>query len=475
MFKMFIFFTLVVIIHTPQMAFSLSDQSLRDYFDSLNGRVSAEEAKAIEEEMQLREMRGAEEETRLKEEELANRSGSGFHGENINQVKGVMITFVTYPLAETQKTSLVEKLEKEGLKKDAEIKRFKMWIYNWENAQEGGKAEVLCKELLAFSFVEDCSSNAYTHPEYSVDIVKKAKQMVQSAEQKLKKTKQRVKRAEKLLKQYQEKLAVRQKMVKEAEQWVKAAEQRLQAARRGGVPSTIKSAEKRLIFYKKWLESRVKWLENTEKWVDGRKKWLEKTNEWLERDKKWLESRKQWLDKMRNALAKKPIQTPPQAPSQTPSQPPQTPPSKSPSESNLKTCNIVPHNLNRYHVFSYKQKKDSPLSDYWAQEMIGADLLKKEMQDLPPIKKHFIQLFDVNIPKGPSGHDHIVQNLISDGGKHSVLPRLGQNSIGINQTPTTGDMVKYSDEMLTKAEGKCAHLKSEPSSEGFINQGGSLQ
>ena len=460
MFKVFIFFTVVVFLYTPQLASSLPEKSLH----KLKTLVSAEEAKAIAEEIQLREARGVEEEMRRREEQLKNQSGNGFQGEDIDQVKGVMITFVTYPVAEAQKKSLVDKLGKEGLQKDTEIKRFKMWIYNWKNVQEGMKAEMLCKELLAFSFVEDCSANAYTHPEYSVDIVKRAHQMVVSAHERLVKTRQRVTRAKGLLIQYQEKLVVRQKMVKEAEQWVKAAEQKLQTARRGGISSMIESAEKRLVFYKKWLESRRKWFENNKQWVEDRKKWLEKTSNWLESDKKWLISRKKWLDKMRNALAKKPVQIPPS-----------TLPSEPPSDSNLKTCNIVPHTLNRSHVFSYKQKKDSPLSDYWAQEMIGADLLKKEMQDLPPIKKHFIQLFDVNIPKGPAGHNHKVQNLISDGGKHSVLPRLGENSIGTNYTPTTGDMVKYSDEMLSKAEEKCTHLKSNSSSEGFIDQGGSIQ
>ena len=468
MFKVFIFFTAVVFLYIPQLAFSLSE--IEQHFHNLSTPVSAEEARAIEEEMHFRRERAIEEEMRRREEQLADQSGIGFHSENIDQVKGVMITFTTYPVTEEQKTLLVEKLNKEGLKEDAEIQRFKMWIYNWENIQEGMKAEMLCKELLAFSFIEDCKASAVVHPEYSVDIVKRAEQMVQSAEKRLKRTEQWVKRADERLKKVQEKVVVREKNVKEAEQWVKNAEQKLQTARNSRVASRIASAEKRLLFYKKWLEGREKWLANSERWVKNRKKWLEKTKEWLERDKKWLESRKQWLNRMKNALANK-TKTPPKAPAQTPS----TPPSEPPSESNLKTCNIISHKLNRYHVFSYTQKKKAPLSDYWAQEMIGADLLKKEMQDLPPIKKHFIQLFDVNIPKGPAGHDHVVQNLIADDGKHSVLPKLGENSIGINHTHTTGDMVKYSDEMLSKAEKKCSHLKPAPPSRGSVGQGGSLR
>lgn len=467
MFKVFIFFTAVVFLYNPLLAFSSSTDDLR----KLKSLVSAEEAEAIEEEIQLREARAIEDEMRRKEEELADRSGIGLHGENIDQVKGVMITFAVYPVADTQKTLLVEKLKKEGLKKDAEIQRFRMWIYNWEDIQEGMKADMLCKELLAFSFIEDCKANAVVHPEYSVDLVKRAEQMVLSAEKRLERTKKHVKRADRLLKKYQEKVVVREKNVKEAEQWVKNAKQKLQTARNSRIASRIASAEKRLLFYKKWLEGREKRLENSKRRVRNRNQWLEKTNQWLERDKKWLESRRQWLNKMKNALANKLLKTPPQAPAQTPS----TPTSDSPSESNLKTCNIVSHKLNRYHVFSWRQKKDTPLSDYWAQEMIGADLLKKEMQDLPPIKKHFIQLFDVNIPKGSTGHDHVVQNLISDDGKHSVLPRLGKNSIGIDHTHTTGDMVKYSDEMLSKAEGKCSHLRSAPPAGGSVGQGGSLR
>ena len=39
--------------------------------------------------------------------------------------------------------------------------------------------------------------------------------------------------------------------------------------------------------------------------------------------------------------------------------------------------------------------KGGALPDYWAQEMIGADLLKKENESAPPPKKKpFVQLFD---------------------------------------------------------------------------------
>ena len=364
---------------------------------------------------------------------------------------------------------------KAGLKKDAEIQRFKMWIYNWKNAQEGIRAEMLCKEFLAFSFVESCKANALAHPGYTVDLVEGAKKMVQSAEQRLEKTKQTVKRAEDLVKKYQGMVADYQNKVKEAEQWVKTAEQKLQTAKSGGVDSQIKYAEGRLAFYKTWLENRKKWLGNSEGYLENRKEWLAKTKGWLERDIKWLAGRKEWLNKMQNALARRPLQVPPTtAPPQEPTQtPPQVPTPISSSGDNLKTCNIISHKLKLSHAFSYTKKGDSPLSDYWAQEMIGADLLKKEMQGLPPIKKHFIQLFDVNKPAGARGHDNAVKSLISDNGKHSVLPMLGENSIGLNQTPTTGAMVKYSDQMLSKAEGKCAHLKSG-SSQG-PQQGGSVQ
>ncbi|MDE0518114.1 MAG: hypothetical protein OXH36_00960 [Bdellovibrionales bacterium] len=460
-----VLFTMVLFYTSHPLAFSSTDDLLK-----LKSQVSEEEAQAIEEEIQLREFRAMEEEVQLREEEMEKQMERA-SADGGDMVQGVMLTFKKYPVPDKDKELIINKLKKAGLSKYEEIKRFKMWIYNWKKAKTELQVERLCKELLFFSIIENCESNALAHPGYTVDLVNGAKEMVRKAEVRLEKSKETVKRYEELVKKYTLGHARVQGLVVEAKGWVKKAEQNLQAAIKSGDNSKIAYAQKRVDFYKKWLGSRMKWLENSKKWLADRKSWLEKAKGWVERDKKWLAGRIDWLKKMETALANRsPSQPPPKTPVQDSpqddkdrSQLPQTPVSGQPSSgSDLKSCNIISHKLKLSHAFSYLQKRNAPLSDYWAQEMIGADLLRKELRDLPKVDKHFIQLFDINKPEGPRGHDNTVKNLISDSGGHSVLPKLGENAIGINQTPSSGAMVKYSDQLLTKAEEKCSHLQSNP-------------
>ena len=114
---------------------------------------------------------------------------------------------------------------------------------------------------------------------------------------------------------------------------------------------------------------------------------------------------------------------------------------------------------------------DGQLSDYWAQEMIGADLLKEELEEADPVGKHLVEVFDV-----PPTHDVKVRNLISDEGDHSVLPELG-DQVGITATPTTVHVLLAANRMLNEAEEVCANsLNSQQggggSSQGTTNQGG---
>ena len=106
---------------------------------------------------------------------------------------------------------------------------------------------------------------------------------------------------------------------------------------------------------------------------------------------------------------------------------------------NLKSCNIVDSKL------GLSERK---LSDYWAQEMIGADLIKEEIQQLPPVKKHFMECFD------RESHGIAVKNLISDEGKHSVLPEIGK-SMKVSPTYVASDFLKNSDNMLNKVDKTC--------------------
>ena len=77
-----------------------------------------------------------------------------------------------------------------------------------------------------------------------------------------------------------------------------------------------------------------------------------------------------------------------------------------------------------YVIFIQKQNA-SPnlviLPTYWAQEMIGADLLREKLKKAKPVEKHLVAVFDS--PK--RNHDVKVRNLISGEGKQAVLPELG--------------------------------------------------
>ena len=108
-------------------------------------------------------------------------------------------------------------------------------------------------------------------------------------------------------------------------------------------------------------------------------------------------------------------------------------------DKNLKTCNIIDSKVGLL---------DGKLSDYWAQEMIGADLMKEEIQQLPPVKEHLVECFD------QEDHGVSVKNLISDKGKHSVLPEVGK-SMTISQNHTVSDFLKNSDRLLTKVDTEC--------------------
>jgi len=72
------------------------------------------------------------------------------------------------------------------------------------------------------------------------------------------------------------------------------------------------------------------------------------------------------------------------------------------------------------------------LSYHWAQELIGSDLLKKELKKIPPPNiEDWIAVFDT--AEFSDGHDIYVKNLISDEGMHAVLPDLPNNQITVHE------------------------------------------
>ena len=83
----------------------------------------------------------------------------------------------------------------------------------------------------------------------------------------------------------------------------------------------------------------------------------------------------------------------------------------------IKTCDIVSGKLGLM---------EGKLSDYWAQELIGSDLLREELEKTPPPDiENWISVFDVKEDE----HNIGVKNLISDEDLHAVLPELGERKV----------------------------------------------
>ena len=73
----------------------------------------------------------------------------------------------------------------------------------------------------------------------------------------------------------------------------------------------------------------------------------------------------------------------------------------------------------------YQLDNHSSISDYWALEMVGADLLREELEKAPPLPedKLLIALFDVPIEK----HYEYMSSIISHEGPQAVTPPLGDH------------------------------------------------
>ena len=83
----------------------------------------------------------------------------------------------------------------------------------------------------------------------------------------------------------------------------------------------------------------------------------------------------------------------------------------------IKTCDIVSGKLDLMK---------GKLSDYWAQELIGSDLLREELEKTPPPDiENWISVFDST----RQDHNISVKNLISDEVLHAVLPELGERKV----------------------------------------------
>ena len=104
---------------------------------------------------------------------------------------------------------------------------------------------------------------------------------------------------------------------------------------------------------------------------------------------------------------------------------------------NLRTCNIISHK---------RDLMEGELSDYWAQELIGSDLMREELKKtaLATKKENWIAVFDSE----ENDHNIAVKNLISDEGPHAVLPELEKK-----QTPFSDVSASVNDSSYKEGKG----------------------
>ena len=107
---------------------------------------------------------------------------------------------------------------------------------------------------------------------------------------------------------------------------------------------------------------------------------------------------------------------------------------------NIRSCNIIS-----------SQVGPEDQSDYWAQEMIGSDLVREELSLHPPVQKNLVAVFDTT---GQDRHDISVRNLISGEGRQAVLPEIGKNLTSFNNR-FGSDEIEHIDNLLNPTEQKC--------------------
>ncbi|MCZ0933127.1 MAG: S8/S53 family peptidase [Oligoflexia bacterium] len=108
---------------------------------------------------------------------------------------------------------------------------------------------------------------------------------------------------------------------------------------------------------------------------------------------------------------------------------------------NVRTCDIVSHK---------RKLMGGQLSDYWAQELIGSDLLREELEKTsPPDVENWIAVFDSH----QGDHNIAVKNLISDEGFHAVLPELGERKAPFLDTQSSPQGSFLSDRDYRKGKG----------------------
>ena len=107
-----------------------------------------------------------------------------------SKAKGLILTFEDWPPDGVDTDPLLRKLHSAGLKLTSKFPRFRVWVFEWDNWQEGSRAENLCIELLlddrTSSLFVSCEPDYMLHPAQPVaDSVNTKVKVTRSAEVKV--------------------------------------------------------------------------------------------------------------------------------------------------------------------------------------------------------------------------------------------------------------------------------------------------
>ena len=323
------------------------------------------------------------------------------------EAKGLILKFHRWP-NEKEKVVILEKIKKAGLKKGVEVQRFKIWTFEWgDKWHKGAEVQKLCEKFSGISSLKYCE------PDYIVSpAVQKQETTTQGGTNYI------------MLRNW---VNNRGLSIANAIGFLGRNNIQIQYVDNPEVPALIAAGKS----YSPTIHAIPNTSENT----------------------KILEQFAQGRSLSSSQLPKVETSDAPPNPYTQPTIDPE-------AQEDLRSCNIVPSQAGFF---------GGQLSDYWGQELIGADLLKEELEKTTPIEKHLVEVFD----SPERNHDVRVRNLISDEGKNAVLPELGDKA-GITDTSSVSAMLKGADYFLNKADDVCS-VSSQNSNQGSSNQKSSSQ
>ena len=321
------------------------------------------------------------------------------------QAKGIILKFHHWP-DEKEKTIIFNHLKKSGLKKTSELQRFKVWTFEWSKLKTKTTAKKICENFPSISSLKYCE------PDYTLSPARKQETTNHEGTEYI------------MLRNW---VNNRGLSIVSAIHFLERKNIPILYVDNPEVPALIAAG--------KSYSPTVHAIANTE----SNRSLLEEFSKGKIHNTKSQPERK---------TAATPNPDPiPQLDTVTNPQPTST--SQQNTGKNLKDCKILSSNAGFF---------DGKLSDYWAQEMIGADLLREELNQAPLPKKHLVEVFD----SPEDEHGLKVRNLISDHGKNAVLPELGDNA-GLTHITYTSDMLREADRLLDNVDSVCATKQTSES------------